>query len=495
MDSSSFSIFNQNSSKMKLMWHQGQPNYQQIEHQLQQSQNENPILIKDEIDQLIERPQYRLVNQFLVANNCYINLNNLRLKCITHNNIEGLQLSGRNEFLQLFGEKKVIQKWKTHIAKYTIQRHFQKCYKILKLIGQGTHAKVYKIQRKQDSSIFAVKIFTKENVQQKEKGRDSLLLEIEIMRKLQHENVIQLHEVFEDHERIYLIIDYLQGGDLLKKIQNQLEDYTEHIAQNLMFNLLSSLKYLHQKNIIHRDIKPENLIFRTKSNMIDIVIADFGLSDFYNEQDIYLFQRCGTVGYVAPEILKDQAYNHKVDIFSAGVILFILLTGEMPYVKYENSEELIASNYFCKIDYDKLKIKNVSDQAQSLVKQLLEENITNRYSAEEALLHEWFTNPKTETFCNLPINIVPSLITRKNQDDIIKSSTPLWNNNESFQDSPFLQSKNQNEGFQNETRYFENLMKQQFENYEIQDDCIEEDQTLSNMVPKYHLLVRQRSFD
>ena len=127
-----------------------------------------------------------------------------------------------------------------------------------------------------------------------------------------------------------------------------------------MFNLLSSLKYLHSKNIIHRDLKPENLIFRTKSSMIDIVIADFGLSDIYNENDIYLFQRCGTVGYVAPEVLKDQAYNHKADIFSAGVILFILLTGEMPFIKCSNSDEILASNYLCRIDFNKLSNKNIS---------------------------------------------------------------------------------------------------------------------------------------
>ncbi|CAD8078605.1 unnamed protein product [Paramecium primaurelia] len=490
MNSFDNSIFEQYPTRMSSLWNQGQPTYSQIDHQLRQSFNDNPIYIKDQFDEFVGRPQYQLVNQYLVSNNCYVNMSNLYLKRVTHNQVQGLQLSGKNEFLQLFGEQRVIQKWKTYMAKYTIQRHFQKHYKILKLIGQGSHAKVYKIQRKQDSNIFAVKIFKKEKIIQKEKGVESLILEIDIMRKLNHENVIQLHEVFEDFEKVYLIIDHLQGGDLFKKVQCSLDQYSEHIVQNLMYNLFNSLKYLHSKNIIHRDIKPENLIFRSKSNMIDIVIADFGLSDIYNDNDIYLFQRCGTVGYVAPEVLKDHIYNHKVDIFSAGVILFILLTGQMPFTNYENSEELVTSNYLCRIDYDKLNDKNISEQAQNLVKLLLEEDISLRPSAEEVLLHEWFTNPKTETFCNLPINQIPSMVICKNQDNLIKSSTPLWNQKGSYCDSPILQNQNQNE-----SQYFKKLIQSQIDYFEMDDDCIEEDKTLSTMVPKYHMLIRQRSFD
>ncbi|CAK83504.1 unnamed protein product (macronuclear) [Paramecium tetraurelia] len=494
MNSSDYSIFEQYPTRMRSLWIQGQPTYSEIDRQLRQSPNDSPIYIKDQCDQLIARPQYQLVNQYLISTNCFVNISNLNLKSITHNEVQGLQLSGKNEFFQLFGEEHVIQKWKSYIAKYTIQRNFLKHYKILKLIGQGSHAKVYKIQKKQDSSIFAVKIFKKAKIVQKEKGA-SLVLEIDVMRKLDHENVIQLYEVFEDSEKVYLIIDHLRGGDLFKKVQNSLEDYSEHVVQNLMNNILNSLKYLHAKNIIHRDIKPENMIFRTKSNMIDIVIADFGLSDIYNENKIYLFQKCGTVGYVAPEVLKDQAYNHKVDIFSAGVILFVLLTGQMPFANYENSEELLMSNYFCRIDYDKFHNKNISEQAQSLVKLLLEENVSKRPTAEEALLHEWFTNPKTETFCNLPVNLVPQMCICKNQDNIIKSSTPLWGQKGSFCDSPLLQKQNQNEENQFESKYFKSLIQSQNDYFVIDDDFIEEDKTLSTMVPKYHMLIRQRSID
>ena len=91
-----------------------------------------------------------------------------------------------------------------------------------------------------------------------------------------------------------------------------------------MYNLLNSLSYIHTKSVLHRDIKPENIILRSKTNLTDICISDFGLADYYDPAGKYLFQRCGTPGYVAPEVLQDKYYDFKVDAFSAGVIMFIL---------------------------------------------------------------------------------------------------------------------------------------------------------------------------
>ncbi|CAD8082659.1 unnamed protein product [Paramecium primaurelia] len=490
------SIFEKYPTRNTTLWKKGLPTILQIDRELRQNSKEIPIQVRDEKDNLVYRNCYHMINSYLISNSCHINFNNLNLKSVIYKNLEGLQISGKKECLQIFGNPDVISKWKNYMSKYTIQRNFYKKYQVLKMIGKGSHAKVYKVERIQDSSIFAVKIFKSEKLTNKEKGLDSLMKEIDIMRKLDHKNVLQLHEVFEDDNNVYLVVDYLQGGELLKQIENSQNGYTEHLVQNLMQNLLSSLNYLHQKQIIHRDIKPENLILKQKDCLTDLVIADFGLSDIYNEQGIYLFQRCGTVGYVAPEVLRDQFYDYKVDMFSVGVILFILLTGEMPFQDNSDTDDLLKQNAYCQIDFNKLNNKSISPAAQDFVRLLLDENVNIRPSAQQALQHDWFINPKTNIAVSLSFTKLPVFQIRLDQEGFIKSSTPLWNQKGSplSEQSP-LQQYQQGDvlELEDEANYFKQFISPGYDQYEIIEDCIDEEKTPSEMVPKYRLLVKQRS--
>jgi len=142
------------------------------------------------------------------------------------------------------------------------------------------------------------------------------------MRKLEHESVIRLFNIYESDNHIYLVLELLNGGELFDRIREK-GQYNENDASILMKKLLSALVFMHSKGIMHRDIKPENLILKDSENDWDVKIADFGLSQFLQANE-YLFTRCGTPGYVAPEILADEKYDEKVDVFSAGVILYIL---------------------------------------------------------------------------------------------------------------------------------------------------------------------------
>lgn len=142
------------------------------------------------------------------------------------------------------------------------------------------------------------------------------------MRRLQHESIIFLEEVHESENHIHLVLEVLHGGELFERIIKK-GFYSEQDACVLMKRLLTALEYMHNKGVMHRDMKPENLILKENSNDWNVKIADFGLATFINSGD-FLYKRCGTPGYVAPEILEDKKYDQKVDIFSAGVILYIL---------------------------------------------------------------------------------------------------------------------------------------------------------------------------
>lgn len=151
--------------------------------------------------------------------------------------------------------------------------------------------------------------------------------EVNLLRKIRHPNVLQLYEIFESDNNIHLIIEHLNGKELFDQIK-QRGQYTEKDAATIIRCILTALVVLHSNNIVHRDLKPENLIFRDE-NLNSLVIIDFGLSTTCKDEP--LTTRCGSPGYVAPEILNNLGYGCKADIFSLGVILYILLTSKFVF--------------------------------------------------------------------------------------------------------------------------------------------------------------------
>jgi calcium-dependent protein kinase len=184
------------------------------------------------------------------------------------------------------------------------------------------------------------------------------------MRELDHPYLIKLFEVYESTKYIHLVLSYLDGGELFERIKSK-QVYQESTAIQVMKNLLSALNYVHQNNVVHRDLKPENLILAFKDNDYDLRIADFGLAAYVKEGEL-LKLRCGSPGYVAPEILEDAGYNQSSDIFSAGVILAVLLTGR-PVFRGYNLNEILLKNKKCEIEFPAKYWSKISDKAQDLV--------------------------------------------------------------------------------------------------------------------------------
>jgi len=224
------------------------------------------------------------------------------------------------------------------------------------------------------------------------------LKEIEILIGTDHPNIIKIFEYFIDDVNYILITEFIGGGDLYNAI-TKFTKFSEETAASIMYQIFSAICYLHSKNIVHRDIKPENILVENwslKNEDISLKIIDFGTSNYFNPNN-KLSLKIGSPYYIAPEVIKNE-YDEKCDIWSCGVLMYILIVGKPPF--YGNSVSEIMENVSKgKYDISSTKLfKNVSEKAKSLIKQLLTFDYKKRISATDALNSEWiqfFHNNKT----------------------------------------------------------------------------------------------------
>lgn len=198
-----------------------------------------------------------------------------------------------------------------------------------------------------------------------------------------------MFEVYESSKYIHLLLPYLEGGELFERIKAK-GLYKESDAVKVMRNFLDALKYLAEKNIVHRDLKPENLILANKGDDHDLRIADFGLAQILSEDEKTLYLRCGSPGYVAPELLDDRGYDTQADVFSAGVIMYVMLTGR-PLFRGNNVTEILEKNKNCILEFPQQYWDKISEDAKNLVQGLLKADPNERLTAAQALQHDWFT--------------------------------------------------------------------------------------------------------
>jgi len=276
-------------------------------------------------------------------------------------------------------------------------------------LGSGSFGDVKICTEKATGKDWAVKIITKKGNSVDEKRMEIIQVEIDILKVVNHDNVVKLKDIFETDTHFYIIMEVISGGELFDKIV-ELTHYSEKEAARLTAQILRGIAHLHEKRIIHRDLKPENLLLSSKSLDAVIKITDFGLSKIFQEDEQELgYNAVGTPGYIAPEVLNlldtGEPYSREIDLWAVGVILYILLCGFPPF-HGEDEEEV----------YDKITAGDwvflspywdpVSKEAKDLIEKLLNLDPRARLTASQALAHPWIAHYETNSEAHLNEAIV-----------------------------------------------------------------------------------------
>ena len=255
----------------------------------------------------------------------------------------------------------------------------------MKELGRGADAVVYEGMDMYSKSKVAMKLVSLHSGESEERRAELIrrhLLETQILSSISHDNIVKALDHSEKPERLIMVMEYIEGGDLLNRITELVKVKEEH-ARELALSLASAIDYIHRLNIVHRDIKAENILLRSANDLFDVVLTDFGLAAYCQGNNLQ--QRVGTMRYCAPEVLQGFKYGKAVDIWAFGVTLYLLLVGSYPfYNEDENTlmEDIILGNF-------SLNSTSISEGSKSLIRGLIEPRHESRFTIEEVVSHPW----------------------------------------------------------------------------------------------------------
>ena len=281
-------------------------------------------------------------------------------------------------------------------------------YNIKGIIGKGTFSIVKLGEHKKTKEKVAIKIMQKNKILSK----DDLIRierEIEILKRLNHPNVIKIHKIYDDEKKFYIIMEFCENGELFNRIVEK-KYLTEDEAALFYYQLINGLEYIHKNNIVHRDLKPENLLL-SKNDLLKII--DFGLSN-YTGNDILLGTPCGSPCYASPEMVSGKRYNgYMIDVWSTGIILFAMVCGYLPFE--DNDNEILFSKILkCKIHYPKI----MGNLTLDLMKKIITPDPKRRITLEQIKQHPFYLKGK-----DLFNKKFPELINEINKNEI--SNNPI----------------------------------------------------------------------
>ncbi|CAI4225624.1 unnamed protein product [Auanema sp. JU1783] len=300
--------------------------------------------------------------------------------------------------------------------------NFEKHYEIVKHLGDGKFGKVYHVRDRENNREYAAKFIKIK----KDDDKMDVEREVSILKNLAHSKIVELHDAFSTlSNNVVLIMEIVKGGELFERIADENYVVSEPDAMRIIKQLCEALNYIHQRNIIHLDIKPENIMLLSQ-NRNEIKLIDFGLARFYDGKEDIKFM-AGTPEFAAPEVIKFENLDFHTDMWSVGVITYILLSGYSPFLGDNNAET------YCNVEKGEWafteEFEIVSNEAKDFISKLIVYNKGSRMLPQECLSHPWLAREiiKTTQKKEKVFNTVLPIVTKEKVKDYSEKK-PEMNN-------------------------------------------------------------------
>jgi len=284
-------------------------------------------------------------------------------------------------------DDKIAKEFVEKIKKAIGYVKFSDLYEMKEAIGKGKFGVVNLGIHKKTGQQVAIKILNKENIKTAE-DKELVRIEIGILKLCHHPNIVRLLDHLENTDYIYIVTEYIEGGTLGQYFKKKKSNFSERQATNIMSQIASGIKYLHQYGIVHRDLKPDNIMMTQQNEFGVLKIMDFGLSRIVSPNET-MVDGYGTLSYVAPEVLLRKPYNKEVDIWSMGIILFYMLCGHLPF-RGSKEQEVAEKIVFEALEFDEDEWETRTQRVQDLITRCLEKESKDRITIDEFINHPWF---------------------------------------------------------------------------------------------------------
>jgi serine/threonine protein kinase len=266
------------------------------------------------------------------------------------------------------------------------QPDVEEMYTIGKELGTGTFGVVRAVIEKATGGRYALKTINKEKLD--EHQMKYLEAECEVLKLIDsHPNIVKLHEIYDTPKKLHIVMEVVTGGQLLERLATK-GLYSEAVTAQCIRSIAEAISYCHSRNVVHRDLKPENILLSDDTDDAVIKLADFGLSKLYSTEAEMMFTQCGTPEFVAPEVMAGNGYTAACDIWSLGVMMYIMLCGYLPF-NGSSVAELFDSISKSSLTFPREEWDMISPEAKDCIQAMLQRNPSTRPSADQLMQMAW----------------------------------------------------------------------------------------------------------